>query len=374
MDRRQVIWGIGAGLALGGCRTTGRDPGSLRIDLLGQALIEHAPTATEWPGRAGVVGALQEADVVFTNLETVIRGFRAEAPTRELLTLHASTPEILNTLRATGVGLLTTANNHAFDLGSGGILDTLDAIAASGLVTAGSGIDLAHASAPATVDTRHGKVSAVGFATGKVRPGGAAAIDHPGVNELRRDANGAPLAEDEARILDAIRTAAATSQAVIACHHNHDWEPDNSQVPIWQQALARRCIDAGATVFLGHGSPLLQGMTSYRGCPLIFGLGNFIFQTEKAVGAYPPAAWEGAIVSVTIGQGRVTGVELTPLLLNEIGLGGPDDHATRGFPRLADEHEATEILARLSAKSEALGGRLDMTAGRGVLGMTAAGL
>ena len=122
MDRRQVIWGIGAGLALGGCGTTNSGPGALRIDLLGQALIEHAPTATEWPGRTGVVDFLRQADVVFTNLETVIRGFRAEAPTRELLTLHASSPAVLNALKATGVDLMTTANNHAFDLGSGHML------------------------------------------------------------------------------------------------------------------------------------------------------------------------------------------------------------------------------------------------------------
>ena len=370
MDRRQVIWGIGAGLALGGCGTTNSGPGALRIDLLGQALIEHAPTATEWPGRTGVVDFLRQADVVFTNLETVIRGFRAEAPTRELLTLHASSPAVLNALKATGVDLMTTANNHAFDLGSGGILDTLDAIATAGLTSAGSGLDLARASAPASVDTPYGKVSAIGFATGKVRPGGAAALDHPGVNKLRRDANGAPLAEDEARVFDAIRSAAAVSQAVIACHHNHDWEPDNSQVPAWQQAFARRCIDAGATVFLGHGSPVLQAMASHNGRPLIFGLGNFIFQTEKEVGAYPPPAWEGVIVSMTIGASEAIKVELTPLLLNEIGLGGPDDHATRGFPRLADAHEAADILARLSAKSEGLGGRLDVTAGRGALRMS----
>lgn len=367
MDRRQLIWGAGAGLLLSGCGALSRGAGTLRIDLLGQALIEHAPTATEWPGRAGVVEALSGADVVFTNLETVIQGPRAGEPTRDLLTLHAAGPEILNALKATGVDLLTTANNHAFDLGSGGILDTLDAISAAGLVTSGSGVDLAHASAPATIDTPHGKVSAIGFATGKVRPGGAAAVDHPGVNEVRRGPDGAPLPEDEARVLDAIRSAAATSRAVIACHHNHDWEPDNAEVPVWQQAFARRCIEAGATVFLGHGSPLLQGMSSWRGRPLIFGLGNFIFQTEKEVGAYPPPAWEGVIVSLTVGQDQAIGVELTPLLLNEIGLNGPADHATRGFPRLADTGEADDILARLAARSAALGGRLDVSAGRGAL-------
>lgn len=370
MDRRQLVWGIGAMAALSGCGATKPGLGGLRIDLLGQALIEHAPAAAEWPGRPGVIGVLEGADAVFSNLETVIRGPRAGTPTRELLTLHASGPEILETLKGAGVGLLTTANNHAFDLGGGGILDTLDAIETAGLRTTGSGADLARAGAPAILETSAGKVAAIGFATGKVRPGGAAALDHPGVNELRRDATGAPLAGDEARILASIRQAAAASDAVIACHHNHDWEPDNSQVPEWQQAFARRCIDAGAHVFVGHGSPVLQGMASHNGRPLLFGLGNFIFQTEKPPGAYPPPAWQGVIASVTLDGDHPAKVELTPLVLNEIGLNGADDQATRGFPTLAGSRQAVEILARLAAQSAALGGRLDRHGSLGVLAMT----
>lgn len=367
MDRRQLLLSATAGLFLAGGRATAGSASGLRIDLLGQALLEHAPTAAEWPGRAGVVQILSQADVVFTNLETVIQGAREGAPTRELLTLHASGSEILVALRDVGVGLVTTANNHAFDLGSGGILDTVDALEAAGLKSAGSGADLARASAPAVVDSPKGQVAAIGFATGKIRPGGAAAASHPGVNELRRDAAGVPLAEDETRILDAIRAAAETGAAVVACHHNHDWEEDNSLVPEWQEALARRCIDAGADVFLGHGSPLLQGMSAYKGRPLIYGLGNFIFQTEKPVGAYPPPAWEGIIASLSFGADRAVQVSLIPLLLNEIGLGGPADHATRGFPRVAQGDDAEGILARLAERSTPLGGRIDIANGRGLL-------
>ncbi len=156
-------------------------------------------------------------------------------------------------------------------------------------------------------------------------------------------------------------------QGVIACHHNHDWEADNSLVPAWQHAFARRCIDAGATVFLGHGSPVVQGMASHSGRPLIFGLGNFIFQTEKPAGAYPPPAWEGVIVSLTIARDKTIQVDLTPLLLNEIGLGGPGDQATRGFPRLADAGEAADILTRLATKSAVLGGGIEIVGGRGKL-------
>ena len=130
-NRRHLITGGAAVLGLAGCAGLPRPMRAFRVALLGQALIEHAATAAEWPGRSAIAARLAGADAVFTNLETVIRGPRAGAPTRELLTLHAAGPDILETLKSVDVGLLTTANNHAFDLGAGGILDTLAAIRAA---------------------------------------------------------------------------------------------------------------------------------------------------------------------------------------------------------------------------------------------------
>lgn len=365
MDRRGFL-AAGAATALA---TTPLAPqafaraSALRLSLLGQALIEHAPAPHEWPGREGVAAHLARSHVVFTNLETVIQGPNAGAPTRELLTLHAAGPEILAGLKAAHVNLVATANNHAFDLGSGGILDTVAALRAAGLPSAGSGETLAAASAPAYAASTPGAVGLVAFATGKVRPGGAATPQRPGVNELRRDASGDPLAEDVERILNAIAAARRQARVVIAYQHNHDWEPDMADIPAWQRALARRCIDAGAALFAGHGAPVVQGVELYHSAPLLYGLGNFIFQTEKAVGAYPPESWEGVIADCTFQGTRCREVRLVPITLNEIGLNGSDDMATRGFPTLASSAHAVAILDRIAIRSRPFGLRIDHSSG-----------
>jgi poly-gamma-glutamate synthesis protein (capsule biosynthesis protein) len=335
----------------------------LKLSLLGQALIEHAPGPGEWPGRDGVVARLAQSHAVFTNLETVIRGPNAGAPTRELLTLHAAGPEMLEGLKAAHVNLVATANNHAFDLGSGGILDTVAALRAAGLPSTGSGANLAAASAPAYAASRAGSIGLVAFATGKVRAGGAATPDRPGVNELRRDASGQPVPEDAERILSAIRAARRQAQVVITYQHNHDWEPDMADVPDWQRVLARRCIDAGASVFAGHGAPLLQGIEFHKGAPIFYGLGNFVFQTEKAVGAYPPESWEGVIAECAFDGARCREIRLVPLALNEVGLNGLDDMATRGFPALAPPEQSRQILDRVASRSLAFGTALDPGSG-----------
>lgn len=359
MDRRGFL---AAGAAMAAVPAWARTP-ALRLSLLGQALIEHAPAAHEWPGRADIAAHLARNHVVFTNLETVVQGPNAGAPTRELLTLHAASPEMLEGLKAAHVNLVATANNHAFDLGPGGILDTVSALRAAGLPSAGSGVDLAAASAPAYAASSAGTVGLVAFATGKIRPGGAATPERPGVNELRRDASGQPVAEDVERILNAINAARRLTQVVIAYQHNHDWEPDMAEVPDWQRALARRCIDAGAAVFAGHGAPVTQGIEVYQDAPLFYGLGNFFFQTEKPIGAYPRESWQGVIADCAFVSGRCSEVRLVPLTLNEVGANGPDDMATRGFPALASPRYRAAILDRIALRSRHFGVRIDNSSG-----------
>lgn len=370
MHRREfLVASAGLGVALLGAPALAR-PQELKLSLLGQALIEHAPTPREWPGQSGIAAHLARRHVVFTNLETVIQGPNAGAPTRELLTLHAAGPEMLAALKVTHVNLVATANNHAFDLGAGGIIDTVAALRAAGFSSSGGGETLALASAPAYAASPTGPVGLVAFATGKVRPGGAATPERPGVNELRRNASGEPVAEDLDRILAAIREARRQSQVVIAYQHNHDWEPDMADVPSWQRVLARLCIDAGAAVFAGHGAPLVQGIETYRGAPLLYGLGNFFFQTEKPVGAYPPESWQGAIADLTFDGHRCRDLRLIPITLNEVGLNGPYDMATRGLPALATGSEAHAILDRTAQRSRKLGTSVDPISGRVALSET----
>lgn len=354
MHRRHLLT---TGLAMAASPALAATSG-LKLTLLGQALIEHDVAADAWPDRHAMAARLASADACFTNLETVILGPRAGAPTRETLTLHAAGPEVIETLKAMNVKLAATANNHAFDLGSGGILDTLAALRAAGLPSAGSGEDLARAAAPAFHETARGTVALVACATGKVREGGAATPTRPGVNEVRRDASGQVEAADASRVLDALSDAARRADVVIAYQHNHDWEPDMAMVSAWQRTFAKRCVEAGASVFVGHGAPLLQGMEIHRGAPLFYGLGNFVFQTEKPPGAYPPEAWEGVLVECEFKARRCRSARLVPIRLNEIGRTGPADLATRGMPSLASGAQARAILDRLANRSLPLGGRL----------------
>ena len=44
--------------------------------------------------------------------------------------------------------------------------------------------------------------------------------------------------------------------------------------------FARAMVDAGADIFVGHGPHVLRGVEIYKGKPILYSLGDFIFQNE----------------------------------------------------------------------------------------------
>ncbi|NKM08792.1 CapA family protein, partial [Rhizobium leguminosarum] len=87
--------------------------------------------------------------------------------------------------------------------------------------------------------------------------------------------------EDLSRNLAAITSAAEEGSLVIAYLHHHHWASDWYQVPEWVGAVAKKCIDAGAAMFVSHGAPVLQPVEIYRGRPIFYSLGNFIFHVKS---------------------------------------------------------------------------------------------
>ena len=85
---------------------------------------------------------------------------------------------------------------------------------------------------------------------------------------------------DEREIMKSIRESKQMSDFVIATIHAH--EPGNwSDEPAdFLPVLAHEAIDAGADQFVGHGPHQLRGIEIYKGKPIFYSLGDFIFQLD----------------------------------------------------------------------------------------------
>jgi len=200
--------------------TSGQSP-TLTIVLAGQSMLRSDLRATKPAAMAAIRGLLAGGDVVFTNLESAIaEPGESVQQGRGFLT----PPEALDALTAMGFNLLALSGNHAFDLSAAGISNTLREADRRNIAHAGTGADMAGASAPAYLRTPKGTIALIASASGLMATGAQAAAGHPGVNELRveggdreneatDDLPGAPAntpnAEDSRRILQSIRDARA---------------------------------------------------------------------------------------------------------------------------------------------------------------------
>ena len=254
--------------------------------LLGQSLIEHDPRGLLDAPMASILPMLTRADVVFTNFEGAVKGPGCVCtPTRGDVFQHGSGPEVFDFLRSANVSLLSLANNHAWDYNTDGVVTTRDAARYRGLKTAGTGHNIKEAMAPATAVVKGVRIAMLAMATVRISDSAMATATSPGVNLLRLDNK-----DDWARNIAAIREARKHADVVIVYQH-FQTVGTLPQQKLWAHAA----VDAGATIYVAHGEPMLFEVESYHGRPILYGLGNFIFQTKTEVGHYPAEVWQSVI-------------------------------------------------------------------------------
>jgi poly-gamma-glutamate capsule biosynthesis protein CapA/YwtB (metallophosphatase superfamily) len=367
-------------------------PGAtITITLAGQSMIRSDLRASA-PAAVAVIQGLLKGDVVFTNLEATVaeKGETVEEG-RGFLT----PPEALDALQAFGFNLVAFASNHAFDLKATGIQNTIREADARRLVHAGTGNSTVEAATPGYLHTPKGTIALVASAAGLIATGANAMADRAGVNELRVEAGGkqneatedlpgapanTPNAEDARRVLRSIREARQHADLVVVYQHNHVFG-NHSFSTIFSEGMAERLapndwlvkwthaeIDAGADIVVMHGAPLLHGIEIYRGRPIFYDLGNFIYNVPPTLTYIDePMSWESAVAYLEFEGRNLRSITLRPIALNNIGEGQPDVHSeytnnqfldTRGLPSPATGAKAGYILRRIADESRTFGTRV----------------
>jgi hypothetical protein len=268
---------------------------------------------------AQVADLLSAPDLTFANLETPIAP-QADKGSRSFV--FNAPPAAAQALKRAGVRLVSVANNHLFDQGREGFLETLRQLDALGLPYAGAG------EAPGEAGPRRFEVGGLSFAflawsrffnaPGNDCPKGAAAPC------LR-----AALLDREAAVAEVRRAAASADVVVVSLHWGEEYaaQPHAEDVE-----LAHRLADAGAQVVLGHHPHVLQPVELYRRADgrtaiVAYSLGNFISnQSRHFVPGVTPgkvaASRDGALLRVEIarrdyGRGvvqvEVAGADFLPL-------------------------------------------------------------
>ncbi|OZV77499.1 hypothetical protein CA850_22740 [Micromonospora echinospora] len=231
------------------------------------------PPAWPWGEALDLLDELRP-DARVVNLETAVTGRGAHAPAKAIhYRMH---PGNLSCLTAARLDVCALANNHVLDFGPVGLADTLDALAAAGITTAGAGRDAASAGRPARVPLGQGRdllVWSVAAPSSGVLPSWAATTDAPGV---------AYLPEVSAASADALagRIAAVAGPAdrvLVSVHWGTNWGYD---VPPGHVDFAHRLIDGGVDVVHGHSSHHPRPVEVYRDRLVLYGCGDLIDDYE----------------------------------------------------------------------------------------------
>ncbi|WP_437178714.1 CapA family protein [Labrys neptuniae] len=128
----------------------------------------------------------------------------------------------------------------------------------------------------------------------------------------------------------------------------------DTSVPEWVQSFARACVDAGAGVFVSHGAPVLQPVEIYRGVPIFYGLGNFLFHlNEGEVVWSAPEVWKSVVATCRFdANARLRSIDLQPIVIGGDRLEARNYHE-RIVPIPAPADLAAEIIEDLAARSHA---------------------
>ena len=206
------------------------------------------------------------AQMVVANLECPATAI--DAPLSKRFVFRAD-PAVLPALRRHGITHLNLANNHSIDQGREGLADTYHNIIKAGMTPIGYGATDAEACRPLLLANEPRPVYVL--ASLRVMSENYVYMpDRPSVCEA-----------SISRLCDSISALRRREPraCVMVCLH---WGVEHTLHPTTEQRHdARRLIDAGADAIIGHHSHTAQDVELYRGRPIFYSLGNFIFDLDR---------------------------------------------------------------------------------------------
>jgi hypothetical protein len=204
--------------------------------------------------------------------------------------------DLLGGLAKAGIDIVSLANNHIGDAGRTGMVQTVAALDRAGIDHAGAGATSKAARAPAVFTAGGVKVAVLGYDA--IAPGYAAGAAKPGAAALS--------VGDYAADIRAARKAGA--DVVIVYPH---WGVEYRATPTSaQRTWAHRMIDAGADLVIGNHAHWAAAMEVYKGKPIWYALGNFVFDQT-----WSEETEEGLILELTFRGSALVQARMHPTIL-----------------------------------------------------------
>lgn len=213
---------------------------------------------------AAVAPLLAKADVRIGNLECVI-ATSGRAEPGKIFTLRAH-PRVLKPLKR-HFDVLSLANNHSGDYGPVAFTEMLEHLSREKIAVVGGGRTLAAAHAPQIVEREGLRIAFLAYNEFLPRS-----------FEADVDKAGVAWSEDEQVQFDIVNARQRHHADLVIPIMHWGWE-NEATANERQRHLARLMIDAGADAVVGGHPHVTQDTETYRGKPILYSLGNFVFDS-----------------------------------------------------------------------------------------------
>jgi poly-gamma-glutamate synthesis protein (capsule biosynthesis protein) len=242
---------------------------------------------------------LRGADIAFGNLECCLSTGGMPVPKKYNFRGH---PRGALALSEAGFDVISLANNHSLDYGKSALADTVRLLSHEGIRSVGGGETLTDAHKPRILCVRGVRVAFLAYLG-----------LFPSTLPLHHGEPGIAMA-DLGSIRHDVRAAAKKAEFVIVSLHagqEYTFEHD-----LHQEEMAHAAVDAGAAMVIGHHPHVVQDSEIYKGRPIFYSLGNFVFNPSITFLREPDRPWSGMVLA-TLERGKPVRARLVSLAINE---------------------------------------------------------
>lgn len=233
---------------------------------------------------------INEADFAITNLESPL--IETGTPIKKTGPNLKSPMKSIEALKYAGFDMVTLANNHLMDYGKDGLVSTINACETSGIHFVGAGMNHDEAS-QIKYEEIGGKI--VSFINCCENEWSTTHGEEPGCNPL-----------DEIGAFYQIQEAKRNSDyTILIIHGGHEmYEYPSPRM----KKLYRWFVDLGVDAVIGHHTHCYCGWETYKNKPIVYSLGNFIFDHPT----WRDGAWTKACAAILIIQNNGISIKMIP--------------------------------------------------------------
>jgi poly-gamma-glutamate synthesis protein (capsule biosynthesis protein) len=242
----------------------------IKLTFVGDIMLDDLPGKYIKAGKdpfLSFASLFKQSDKTIGNLECVV-GTTGKAEIKPFV-LRAN-PRVLPLIKKY-FSAVSLANNHTGDYGPQAFSKMMDLLDQAGISYFGGGKEIRSAHKPFIFDVKGKRIAVLGYS-----------IFLPRSFEALDDRPGTAWGEPDYIVADIKKAKDFYGADIIITYPHWGWEEDKV-ASARQEYLAHLMIDSGADAVVGGHPHVTQNIEIYKGKPIFYSLGNFVFDSFDTV-------------------------------------------------------------------------------------------